>query len=149
MGYRGKSEHHARELSAGGDLAQRAGRHAWIRGDHELDGITARWTGVAWSEGDLEGRISHRQSRELLAHGERQAWGSELTCVAQSANVIVKRRVRFLEARSGSSERHLGAYQLITPGARTGSVVEHSGNCSAVLAHQSLNRGETLLNRIE
>ena len=35
-------EHHARELAAGGDLAQRAGGNAGVGGDEELDGVGTR-----------------------------------------------------------------------------------------------------------
>ncbi len=101
IGHCGKSEHHARELSAGADLAERARRNARIGGDHELDGVTARGAGVSRDEGDLEGGVGHCQRRELLAHGDLETRGETLARMAQVQDVIVKRGVRLAQAGSG------------------------------------------------
>ena len=55
-------EHHARQLPAGRDLAQRSGRDARIRGDQELDLVaTGGAVAVAGRERGLERRPLHRQ----------------------------------------------------------------------------------------
>ena len=46
-------------------------------------------------------------------------------------------------------ERHLGAGQLIAPRTRLGGVVEHGGDRPTVLAHQSLDARQALLDRVE
>ena len=104
---------------------------------------------LARAEGDLEGGVCHRQGRELLAHRELQTWRMQLARLAQSADVIVERRLGLAQARGGLRERHLGADQLIAPRTRAGGVVEHGGERPTVLAHQPLDARQALFDRVE
>src|SRR5436190_11486664 len=60
-------EHHARELAAGGAVAEGGRRDARVRGDHELGALGAgRRDLVAWPQLDREARAVHRERGEFL-----------------------------------------------------------------------------------
>ncbi len=147
--HRGEREHHARELAAGSDLAQRAGRHAGVRRDQELDRVAARRARLARGERDREGGVRHRQRGELLAHRQLEARRVPLARLAQRGDVARERRLRLVQPRRGLGERDLGAVQLVAPRPRGGGVVEHRGERPAVLAHEPLDARQALFDRVE
>ena len=62
-------EHHARQLAAGGDVAQRRGRNARVRRDQELGRVQRRSARArARRQRDLERRGLHGQVGQALAH---------------------------------------------------------------------------------
>ena len=67
-----QGEHDARELAAGGDLAQRAGGDAGVRGDEELDGVGPARGRLALLQRDLEAGALHGQLGQTLADRTRQ-----------------------------------------------------------------------------
>ena len=109
-------EHHARELPAGGDLAQRAGRHAGVRRDHELDRVAAAGPGsrslsaTSNSASPIASAASCSRTRARQARGRRaRAPRSASTCSSQLRPAPAQALARCARARpprpSSSSRR--------------------------------------------
>ena len=144
-------QHHPRELAARGRLAQRAGRHARVRGDHELDLVGARRAGAVLARGQRHGeaRALHGQRRQPPADRVGEAGRRRRPRGRQAGRGLGQLGARGREGRLAVRQRLLGAGQLVAPGAAGLGVGEHRGERAAVLALEALELGEPLLDLVE
>ena len=143
-------EHHARELAARRDVAQRAGRDAGVRRDHELDVVgAARARLVAVGQARLEARAVHRELAEHADDRVGEAGRRGLPRRAQLRGPLAQLGARVLELRGRGLGRLLRAGQLVAPGAARLGVREHRGDRAAVLALELLEQREPLLDLVE
>ena len=143
-------EHDARELAAGGDLAQRAGRHAGVGGDEELDGVGAGGPGLALLQGDLEAarppwpappgaRARRAASRGAAFARVARSAPAAVACSARAASSSAVPRSSATSAPASSSRRDAAAL----------GVGEDVGDRAAVLALQALEHGQALLGGLQ
>ena len=144
IGHRGR-QHHARELSAGADLAQRTGGHAGVGGDHELHGIAAaRARALAGerrprsprppSPARRAARAPPAEARRVAARApgaERRTWSSSCRPAPRSGAAVLARAPPRRPPAARAAPAPLG-------------VVEHGRERATVLAHQSLDAREAL-----
>ncbi len=142
-------EHHPRELAAGGDLAQRPRRDPGVRRDQELDGVASGRPGLARAQRDLEGCVGHRQRGELLAHAALEQRRRGLAGATQREHLLLEHRERAAVQLAGLLQRVLGPGELVAAGTRGLRVLEHALDAAAVLAHQPLDRRQTLFDPVQ
>ena len=143
-------EHHARELAARGRLAQRAGRHAGVGRDQELDLVGAGRAGrLARRQADGEAGALHGELGEALAHGVREPRARGRARVVQRRRVLGEHAARRLQAPRALLERLLGALELGAPLRALARVLEHRGDRAAVLALEAVELGQALLDLVE
>ena len=144
-------EHHARELAARGDLAQRPGGHAGVRGDHELDRVgAARAPARASLELDLEARVLHRQRAQLLDDrlgepGRRLAAGGP-----QRRDVLAElARARWRAPRSACSIATSAPVSSSWRARARGGELEQRLDAAAVLSQHAVERLQARFDGLE
>ena len=148
-------QHHARELAAGGDLAQPPGRHARLgaimsstesapRGPNRA--AAALGAGSRSPSDDLERGLRHRQRRQLRAHRPLElARRLAARSTAASSPGASSSAVRRVELRLEPRGRLLGVRQPLVLGAAALGVREHGGDRATVLSLQPREQLEPLL----
>ena len=144
-------EHHARQLAAGGGVADRRGRHPGVGRQHQLGALgAARPDLVARLEPHLEGRVLHRQRGQLLAGRARRA--------AAPPPGAARRAPRASSSRSSRARRQLGLGALggdlgllepLALGAAALGVRQHRRDAAAVLALEPVVLLEALLDLLQ
>src|SRR5439155_24661680 len=120
-----------------GALAKRARRHARVRGAQELGALAARRGQLpAGLEADVELRVLHRELRELLTDGLRQA-----RCGSPARLPELARQPAFLgaagvELRLVARQVDLGRLEALALSAAARRVCEHGLDAAAVLSLQ-------------
>ena len=145
-------EHHARELAARGDLAQRRrrARRGWR--DQELDGVAAGRARLALAERDLEAGVAHRQrARAARATAAAQPRRRRARAARSAPRVPLELRARASQALGRLPRRARPRRRPARRGARAQRVA-----CSSTasmlppcLRISALERREALFDRLE
>ena len=146
---RDHGQHHARELAAGGDLAQRAGRHAGVGGDRQLDRVPAARPRARARTGRR--RSPHPPSPAPRAARARRRPGAGPPARARRATPAPAGRAPRCARGSCSlaCARALARLQLLAPRAGALGVFEHGRDRAAVLADQPLRRRQALFDLLQ
>ena len=144
-------EHHARELAARRRLAQRAGGHAGVRRDQELDLVAAGRAGPSRGDSPTANAApsiasSPRRSRRRRPAAAAASARASCSAAARSVELARARPRAALRASSSASSApvELGAARA----ARLG-VLEHRGDRAAVLALEPVEQRQPLLDLVE
>ena len=125
-GHAEQGEHHARQLAAGGGLAQRRGGHAGVRRDQELDRVGPGRTGPSRSPSAISNVAPSIASSARRSRTAAASRGAALRPRARAAPARppTARRAR-RPARRRRLQRDLGAGQLVAARAAALGVLEH------------------------
>ena len=130
------------------------GGHAGVRADQELDGVATaraerRQRPLAGArpllDHHLEGRLGHRQLRQLRAHRLRERAAALSTSRAQARRKLVERGRVALQLSLQPGRRLAGVREPVALGAAALGVLEHRFDRPAVLALQPRELLEALL----
>ena len=143
-------EHHARELAAGRDLAQRAGGHAGVGRDQEVHLVGARWAPYS------RGASAAVNSAPSMASAPSRSRTASASATPAASRAALSARARCSSSRADDGQlrldlldRLLGADELVPPGAALLGVGEHRRDRAAVLALEALEQRQPLLDLVQ